>query len=407
MKLLIITADFPPTQSGEANHAYYLAKHLHSQGAEVHILTTSIPGRVLEPEAFSVYPIMSDWSWRGLTRLRRFIKQISPDACLLVFLSAMYHDHPMITFLPTIAKNMIPDVRVVTQYEHVDWHASSGFFTRLARRVVMKYYGLRSGSVDYSFGTLLHGSDSVIVLSEAHKKVLEGHYAALSDKCALIPPPPIMALTSESPESARRLVRAELAVAADHFLLMYYGYVYPSKGIETLLRALAISRQRHSCISLVVVGGVLEHPAAPGCNQKSARYIDELMDLARSLGIGESIIWAGPCDSGSDKASRCFFAADACVFPFRSGVHLNNSSVSAAATHGLPILTTRGESTEDVFANHVLLCDPESPDSMSEAICRLVEDSDLRAKLRDGAASLSREWFSWNSVVSKTFETLL
>ena len=42
-------------------------------------------------------------------------------------------------------------------------------------------------------------------------------------------------------------------------------------------------------------------------------------------------------------------AADICVLPFNVGVRLNNSSFAAAAAHGLPIVTTRGEMLESAL----------------------------------------------------------
>jgi hypothetical protein len=40
MKVLIISAAFPPMQAGEADHALHLCQHLAARGLDTHVLTT-------------------------------------------------------------------------------------------------------------------------------------------------------------------------------------------------------------------------------------------------------------------------------------------------------------------------------------------------------------------------------
>ena len=65
-----------------------------------------------------LYPIMRRWSWREADKLRRVIRTAAPDAILLMHLSGIYDNHPMITFAPTFAKRALPGVRFVTRFEN-------------------------------------------------------------------------------------------------------------------------------------------------------------------------------------------------------------------------------------------------------------------------------------------------
>ncbi len=51
MRLLFISAAFPPMRAGESEHAYYQCRHLSSRGGEVHLLTSranrGLPGMPL------------------------------------------------------------------------------------------------------------------------------------------------------------------------------------------------------------------------------------------------------------------------------------------------------------------------------------------------------------------------
>jgi hypothetical protein len=77
MKLLLISADFPPVKSGEVSHAYSLAINLVYRGVEVRILTSAIKGVVSHP-TFKVYPLMRRWSWLNLPYFASFVNAAPP-----------------------------------------------------------------------------------------------------------------------------------------------------------------------------------------------------------------------------------------------------------------------------------------------------------------------------------------
>jgi glycosyltransferase involved in cell wall biosynthesis len=85
------------------------------------------------------------------------------------------------------------------------------------------------------------------------------------------------------------------------------------------------------------------------------------------------------------------------------GVQLNNSSVAAAAAHGLPIVATRGSRLEAAFVDreNILLCPPKDPERMSAAIEALVDDPALRERLSAGSRRLAEEWFSWPRAIDR------
>ena len=85
---------------------------------------------------------------------------------------------------------------------------------------------------------------------------------------------------------------------------------------------------------------------------------------------------------------------------------LNRSSLAAAAAHGLPIITTRGEILESPFidCNNVLLCPPKDPGSLAAAIDALISSSELRHRLGVGARKLANDWFSWSKAEELVIE---
>src|SRR6267142_1501838 len=103
MKVLIISAAFPPMRAGEADHTLHLCQHLAAWGLDIHVLTTQ-KEVVTSNLPFTVYPIMQNWTWSALPRLAKFVKHCAPQAVLLVYSGWIYNGHPMITIVPTLAK---------------------------------------------------------------------------------------------------------------------------------------------------------------------------------------------------------------------------------------------------------------------------------------------------------------
>src|SRR5262249_51996243 len=152
--------------------------------------------------------------------------------------------------------------------------------------------------------------------------------------------------------------------------IAYFGYLYPGKGIETLFQAVSPLGSRS--FRLVLIGGANEVVLK---EMKRPDYVAELKELAGRLGISDKVSWSGYYPTESDRASLYLRGADACALPFDAGVYLNNSSFAAAAAHGLPIVTTRGEIVEAPFRDreNVLLTPPKDPQALSAAIERLME----------------------------------
>ena len=396
---IFVIAVFPPFKAPEADHAYHLCRNLADAGMNVSVVTQH-DGSVLDHINTTVYPIMREWSWREMPRLARLLKRVKPDAILLYFIGYIYKHHPMITFAPTLARWMCPKVPFVTIISHVfgSSSADSGLPSRLLHKAIRSALG---ENVDYNFGTILRDSDKLIMLSERHIDLMSGLLPFFAEKCIIIPPPPIMTLTPESPEKAKLIGREALCVAEDEFLLAYFGYIYPPKGIETLLQAFSKVSQARGNIRLALIGGDQRHTIRPN-------YAQEMRDLTKELGLEDKVVFTGSFPWDSPQASNYLYAADACVLPFDEGVHLNNSSFAAAVTHGLPVITTQGSTLERPFLNreNVLLCSPSSPEALAAAIGNLMDDGVLRQRLHRGSLKLASEWFSWKNATRRIIAVL-
>jgi glycosyltransferase involved in cell wall biosynthesis len=402
MKVLIISAAFPPMRAGEATNAAHLSERLAARGLDVHVLT-SCGHSARSAAGATIHPLMRHWSWAEVPRLARFLKRCSPDIVYLMYLGWTYDHQFMSTFLPTIVKRVLPGVAIVTRFENVAGAGpqANSWLSRAIRKAVADYDA--TGDVDYQFGTLLRDSDAIVLLSGRHEAILEQHLAGVGTKCTVIPPPFNVRICDEASGRSRERGRQMLGLDADAFAIAYIGYVYPGKGIETLLRAFAQVSRELSSLKLVIIGGSLSR-ALPG----QPTYIDDLKTLCHQLDVAGNVTWTGEFGWDDDEASYYLRAADLCVLPFETGVKLNNSSFSSAAAHGLPIVTTYDDLLEPQFLHgtNVWLCPPKSPDALAAAIQTLSNDAILRTRLGEGALRLAHEWYSWDTAIQKTLMLL-
>jgi glycosyltransferase involved in cell wall biosynthesis len=400
VKLLVISGAIPPMQAGESDHTIRLCRHLVDSGHDVHLLTTRA-GIVPDDLAVTAHQLAGDWSWRDVPRLVRLLRTCRPDGVLLLYTSWIYNDHPMVTFVPTLVRWVLPKARFVTQFEIAD--GSRPYRMSLLDRAIWKgLMAIGGRGVHYALGTLLRDSHRVVVLCEHHRRTLEGHHPGVSERVLLLPPPPLMKVVSDTTGAMRRDHRQTHGLSPDEFLFVHYGYVYPNKGIETLLKAFATVAGRQPAARLVIAGGALT-------DGRATPYLQQLQEMARNSGIADRVTWTGEIRSDADDGSLWLHAADACVFPFDAGVSLHRSSIAAAAIHGRPIITTQGpifESPPFVDRDNVLLCPPSDPASLAVAMERLMGDAGLCTTLATGSHALGRACFSWSTTVDRTLAAL-
>ena len=403
MKLLVISGAFPPMASGEAANTFHLCGRLAAAGVEVHLLTTQQP-RVEQVDGVKVYPIMRRWSWREVGKLGRTIRDTGPDAILLMHLSGIYNNHPMVTFMATLAKRMRPGVRFVTRFENPMFTADQqlSLMNRALRRVAVQWAG--ASPCSYGFGTLLRDSDAVIALCEYHLERLRIEDPAIKPTSVLIPPPANVTVVADHNGVLRTRGRQALAATRGTFVVGYLGYLYPVKGVETLLRAIALLVSHKLTVRLVILGG---SPDVAGIDGGTVSYYDQMQQLAVDLGLAGLTTWSGGFSAVNDDVAASIHAADAFVLPFDNGIHLNNSSLATLASYGVPIVATK-EHTDRALVDqeNVLLCPPRDPAAIADAIRKLIDYPELATKLRTGARALARDYFDWDTALQHTLNSL-
>ena len=105
----------------------------------------------------------------------------------------------------------------------------------------------------------------------------------------------------------RQQTRASLGIDPGTFVVIYVGRVDRPKNIEMVLHAFSMLGIPAGGKCLVIVGGALVHAS----KEAGDRYIDELKEVADTLGIAGQVAWLGR----RNDIPELFRAADVSVLP--------------------------------------------------------------------------------------------
>jgi glycosyltransferase involved in cell wall biosynthesis len=148
---------------------------------------------------------------------------------------------------------------------------------------------------------------------------------------------------------------------SDRPTLGYVGRLWPEKGPDVAIRALAALRGNHGLHADLLMAG----PIAPGLAGKLRR-------LARDLGIAGQVRFLGPVSS--EGAAAVYQRAHVVVVPSRSeGFGL--SAVEAALAR-VPVVAANVGGIPEALRDteHVLLFPPDDSHACADAIARVLED---------------------------------
>lgn len=183
-------------------------------------------------------------------------------------------------------------------------------------------------------------------------------------------------------DAFRPVPASEAAVVAGRYgirgrYVLYLGALGPHKNVATLLAAYQRARLKGSLEARLVVAG-------------SPHWGAEVLAVLETLRVRNEVTLTGPVPAVDLPA--LYAGAECFVFPSRyEGFGL---PVLEAMACGTPVITSNCGALPEVGGGASLLVDPEDPEALAAALCRVAGDPELRARLAAaGLAQAAR--FSW------------
>lgn len=235
-------------------------------------------------------------------------------------------------------------------------------------------------------------ADRIIAATPAEKAQLNWLYGADMAKVAIIPPGvdlerfhPI-----DKTEAKRRV-----GIPCGDKNIMFAGRIEPLKGIDTLIRAMALIRQRHPAVientCVAIIGG------DPWSDNPDAE-MERLQALRQDLNIHDFVMFLGAKDQ--EVLPNYYAAAEMVVMPS----HYESFGMVAleAMAMGRPVIASEVGGLaflvqDGITGYHVPSRDPEA---LAERIFELLTNVDCREAMGH-AARLSAEQFDWTIIAGR------
>ncbi len=187
------------------------------------------------------------------------------------------------------------------------------------------------------------------------------------------------------PEESEAELKKEFPLRRPYAL--YVGGVQSNKNIAGLLKAFSLASRGVLASHQLVLAGPLD-PDDRGTTEA----------LARS-GLGDRLLLTGT--QQGETLVRLYSSADLFVFPsFYEGW---TSPPLEAMACGVPVVASRASSIPETVGDAALLVDPGDPEDIARGMVRIVEDEELRSRLRERGFSRAAQ-FTWKRSICATVE---
>ncbi|HUS17512.1 MAG TPA: glycosyltransferase family 4 protein [Chloroflexia bacterium] len=382
-RICLISAEYPPTPGGVGDYTACLAVALAQAGRQVHVLTTRTDraGRAEPtPPGVCVHRLVRDWGWGCWGDIARALRTLHPAVAVVQYQTGAYRLHGAINLLPWRLQRL-PVAWVTTFHDLREPYLfpKAGRLRPLANAALMR------------------GSRAIVVTNPQDQAALPAWARARARGI------PIGANIAPVPPSGwdRAAIRGRYGVRPETILIAYFGFFNASKGLDTLLAALASLRRQGGAYHLLLVGG-----GSTTSDPTNAATEAALRRQIAALGLTTAVYWTGYLDPAG--VSAALLSADLAALPFADGASLRRGSLLAVLAHGLPLVTTTPAPTGVRAADwpalahgtNVLLVPPADPDALAAALARLADDAALRARLGAGAQTLAAQ-FDWGRIAAE------
>ena len=246
-------------------------------------------------------------------------------------------------------------------------------------------------------GEIMRFADRIVAATALEREQMQELYDADPAKISVVPPGVDLDRFRPFPcEEAR----ASIGVECDRQVVLFVGRIQPIKGIDTLIRAMALVLEREpelrQHVALSIIGG-----DSGGDAGRESEEMDRLRRLREELGIGDLVIFLGSKDQ--DFLACYYSAASVVVVPSHyesfGMVALEamacGTPVIASAVGGLPF------NIADGFNGY--LVPNGDPEALAYKLALLLKFPSLREQLGEQA----RHWverYSWTNIADEILD---
>ncbi len=244
---------------------------------------------------------------------------------------------------------------------------------------------------------VIKSADRLIAATPAEQAQLEFLYQAPSKKIAVIPPGVDSShFYSIPPDEAKNAIE----IPTSDRIILFVGRIEPLKGVETLIRSIAILRERGVLTShphdLAIIGGDPNATQAD-MNAEMAR----LKALCSELQLNDLVIFLGK--RGQDTLPYYYSAAEVLVMPS----HYESFGMVAleAMACGTPVVASQVGGLAFLVQDGVtgFVVPDASPDLLADRLEQIILNPELRRHLGEQAAAYAQQ-YAWEKIAQRIIQ---
>lgn len=382
LRITLLTGEYPPQPGGVGDYTRRLGKALVVRGHTVSVLTMYV-GRMVAYDVATDLPLpllpqpthqRNPWGWAAWSAITGALDLLRPDWLHVQYQTGAYNMHPAINLLPWRLRRMAKRPLIAVTFHDL---LVPYLFPKAGR---LRTYVNQQLARDADVCIVTNGDD------RAQFAAFNPTVIPIGSNIAVAPPP------GYAPTSWR----AALGIDPLTPLIAYFGLLSPTKGVDTLLDALANWPTQPTPV-LLLIGGAATAPHDQAYATSIHATIERLQPRFRTIVTGH-------VDEAAVSAH--LLAADVVALPFRDGVSFRRGSLLAALHHGCPIVTTfptatmAAEGIALIDQTHARCVPPDDPTALAAALADLLQDSAARLRLGSAARQLATH-FSWESIAER------
>lgn len=186
--------------------------------------------------------------------------------------------------------------------------------------------------------------------------------------------------------------RAALGWPDDEFTVLQLGRMVPRKGVDNVIRAIAVSKNRHACPArLMIAGG---NSCDPATNRTPE--LERLARIAADEGVADRVRFIGRCDR--ERLRTVYSAADVFVTtPWYEPFGITPVEAMACVR---PVVGAAVGGIQDtvVDGRTGYLVPPNDPAALAERIARLAAQPEIGQQMGRAGLARARGLFTWKRV---------
>jgi len=384
LRVMILSWEYPPRIiGGLGRHVYHLATSLASEGIKVHVVTKDHPGapEYEESEGVHIYrvvnypPDITQEDWVPWT--------LQFNVALLEKAVAIVND--------------LKNINVIHAHDWLVAHAAASlkhaYRIPLVATIHATEYGRHQGHLPGPMNKLIHQiewwltfeSVRTICCSQYMMEQISSIFDLPPDKVDVIP-------NGIDSESFKRDVSVDLYrkqyVKPGDKLVFFVGRLVYEKGVQTVIEAMTLILNKIPNVTFVVAG--------------SGPHMNQLKSLVDVFHLEDKVKFTGHIDT--DMLSAFYKSADLTVVP--SLYEPFGMVVLESMAMGTPTIVadTGGLSEIVVHEETGLKFEPGNPESLADAMLRILTDKELAERLTSDARAYLGDRYNWDKIASATLE---